>query len=116
VHREGDRTYNAYRVVHQTDELSSSCFSNQVYAPLEGRMKMGGVAALHKEDSTLKMVNNGLVGIWIPPFCSVVVLTTREYKPKIFGEAELVNLAYPSPLISREMNIPLKFGYRNTNA
>ena len=50
-------------------------------------MEVREVSALNEKYSSLKMVNNRLIGIRIPPLGSIIVFTTREYEPEILSKA-----------------------------
>jgi hypothetical protein len=62
-------------------------------------MKVRWISALNEEDPILKVINDGLIVIRIPPLRRVIVLSARENEPEILVESHLLDLVHPSHLV-----------------
>jgi hypothetical protein len=76
VHREGNWADNPGCVMHQTNELARRGLADQINNALKWWMEVRGIAALRKENATFEVVNHRLIGVRIPPFGGVIVLSS----------------------------------------
>jgi hypothetical protein len=82
VHQGGYGTQHPLRVIHQADQFAQGGFAAQVDDTLQAGMMMAGATDLNKLDSSLEMIDHGLVALRLPPFDGDVVLPAGGDDPK----------------------------------
>ena len=83
MHGQSNRAEHAVRPVHQSNQFSQSRAPDQVDHAPQFRMPMVRITALHELDSAPKMIDNGLIRVWIPPFRGEIVFTAADHNPVI---------------------------------
>ena len=108
VHGERHRAENAVGVIHQVDELPQAGFADQVDGIGQRRMPMAGFAALHEAPAAAEVIDDGLVGVGVPPFGGEVGFAAGDDDPEGAVVAQGGQRGGHAPLIFGEMDIALE--------